>query len=90
MINQPTWDGDKFIALEPFGGYLLAVKERTIFEIRGTDPSSFTITEAYGTDGPVENGASAADQDEHAVPVAKRNRPVRRKHAAAAQPGRAI
>lgn len=21
VINQPTWDGDKFIALEPFGGY---------------------------------------------------------------------
>ena len=53
VINQPTWDGDRFISLEPFGGYLLAVKERTIFEIRGTDPSSFTITEAYGTDGPV-------------------------------------
>ena len=62
MINQPTWDGDKFIALEPFGGYLLAVKERTIFEIRGTDPSSFTITEAYGTDGPVEERSICTDR----------------------------
>lgn len=54
MINQPTWDGDEFIALRPFGGYLLAIKRNTVFEIRGTDPSSFTITEAYGTDGPVQ------------------------------------
>ena len=62
VINQPTWDGDKFIALEPFGGYLLAVKEQTIFEIRGTDPSSFTITEAYGTDGPVEERSICTDR----------------------------
>ena len=62
VINQPTWDGDAFISLEPFGGYLLAVKERTIFEIRGTDPSSFTITEAYGTDGPVEERTICTDR----------------------------
>ena len=62
MINQPTWDGDRFIALEPFGGYLLAVKERTIFEIRGTDPGSFTITEAYGTDGPVAEKSICVDR----------------------------
>lgn len=53
VINQPTWDGDEFIALEPFGGYLLAIRRRTIFEIRGTDPGSYTISAAYGTDGPV-------------------------------------
>lgn len=62
VINQPTWDGDRFISLEPFGGYLLAVKERTIFEIRGTDPGSFTITEAYGTDGPVEERTICTDR----------------------------
>lgn len=54
VINQPTWDGDSFIAIENFGGYLLAIKTRTVFEIRGTDPSSFTITQAFGTDGPIE------------------------------------
>lgn len=54
VINAPTWDGDSFIALETFGGYLLAIKQRTAFEIRGTDPSSFTITQAFGTDGPIE------------------------------------
>ena len=54
VINQPTWDGDSFVALETFGGYLLAVKQWAAFEIRGTDPSSFTITQAFGTDGPLE------------------------------------
>lgn len=54
VINQPTWDGDSFIALETFGGYLLAIKQRTVFEIRGTDPGSFTISQAFGTDGPLE------------------------------------
>ena len=62
VINQPTWDGDSFIALEPFGGYLLAVKQSTIFEIRGTDPSSFTISEAYGTDGPVQARTICTDR----------------------------
>ncbi len=54
VMNHPTWDGDSFIALEGFGGYLLAAKQRTVFEIRGTDPGSFTITQAFGTDGPLE------------------------------------
>ncbi|MBQ8619722.1 MAG: hypothetical protein IJ418_19745 [Clostridia bacterium] len=62
IIDQPTWDGDSFIALQDFGGYLLAIKPRTIFEIRGTDPSSFTITEAYGTDGPIEERTIATDR----------------------------
>jgi hypothetical protein len=62
MINQPTWDGDEFIALRPFGGYLLAIKRNTVFEIRGTDPSSFTITEAYGTDGPVQDKTVVVDR----------------------------
>lgn len=61
-IDQPTWDGDSFIALQSFGGYLLAIKQRTIFEIRGTDPSSFTISEAYGTDGPIEERTIATDR----------------------------
>ena len=62
MIQQPTWDGDEFIALMPFGGYLLAVKRNTVFEIRGTDPSSFTVTEAYGTDGPVQGSTVCVDR----------------------------
>ena len=62
MINQPTWDGYAFIALVPFGGYLLAVRRHTVFEIRGTDPSSFTITQAYGTDGPVRERTICTDR----------------------------
>lgn len=61
VINQPTWDGDSFIALQNFGGYLLAAKQSTIFEIRGTDPSSFTISEAYGTDGPIQERTIGTD-----------------------------
>lgn len=62
LIQQPTWDGDEFIALRPFGGYLLAIKRNAVFEIRGTDPSSFTITEAYGTDGPVQDKTVCVDR----------------------------
>lgn len=62
MIQQPTWDGEAFIALMPFGGYLLALKPSTCFEIRGTDPSSFSITEAYGTDGPVNARTVCTDR----------------------------
>jgi hypothetical protein len=62
VIQQPTWDGDSFMALEPFGGYLLAVKNSTVFEVRGTDPSSFTITQAYGTDGPLEQRTICTDR----------------------------
>lgn len=62
VIKQPTWDGDAFISLNPFGGYLLAVKGSTIFEIRGSDPSSFTITEAYGTDGPAQGRTICVDR----------------------------
>ena len=62
VIKQPSWDGDAFIALEPFGGYLLAIKRNTAYEIRGTDPSSFTITQAYGTDGPVQPATVCTDR----------------------------
>ena len=62
VIKQPTWDGDAFLALEPFGGYLLAVKRHTIFEVRGSDPSNFTLTKAYGTDGPVQARTIGTDR----------------------------
>ena len=62
MIQQPTWDGDAFLALTPFGGYLLAIRKNTVFEIRGTDPSSFTITKAYGTDGPMQERTVCTDR----------------------------
>lgn len=61
-IKQPTWDGDVFVSLAPFGGYLLAAKPGTVYEIRGMDPGSFTITEAYGTDGPVQARTICVDR----------------------------
>lgn len=61
VIAQPTWDGDSFLALKRFGGYLLAIKRTAVFEIRGTDPSSFMITQAFGTDGPLEARTIAVD-----------------------------
>ena len=61
-IMQPTWDGDSFVSLIPFGGYLLAAKPGTVFEIRGMDPGSFTITQAYGTDGPVQADTICTDR----------------------------
>lgn len=62
VIKQPTWDGDAFAAFAPFGGYLLAVKGQTAFEIRGSDPSSFTITQAYGADGPMQARTVCTDR----------------------------
>lgn len=62
VIDQPSWDGDAFLALIPFGGYLLAAKRHTVYEIRGTDPSNFVITTAYGTDGPVQTRSICADR----------------------------
>lgn len=62
MIRQPDWDGDRFVALIPYGGYLLAAKERSIYEVRGTDPSSFSITAAYGTDGPAQAQTICTDR----------------------------
>lgn len=62
VIQQPSWDGDAFLALEPFGGYLLAIKQRTVYEIRGTDPRTFMVSEAYGTDGPVQSATICTDR----------------------------
>lgn len=61
-ISIPTWDGDSFIALSTFGGYLLAIKRNSVFEIRGTDPSTFSLHEAYGTDGPVQGETVCVDR----------------------------
>lgn len=51
-IQQPTWNGDEFIALKRFGPYLAACKRNSMYLIRGTDPSTFTIEEVYGSDAP--------------------------------------
>ena len=54
-ILQPSWDGDKFVALRQYGDNLLAVKRNSIWRIYGTDPSSFTMSQQYGSGTIVEN-----------------------------------
>lgn len=54
-ILQPSWDGDRFTALRQYGDNLLAVKQNSIWRIYGTDPSSFTMSQQYGSGTIVEN-----------------------------------
>ncbi len=61
VIRQPSWDGDRFVALQPLGAYLLALKTRSIYQLRGADPSSFVITPAYGADAPDAPDTVAVD-----------------------------
>lgn len=61
MIQQPTWDGDHFIALKRFGPYLAACKRNSMYLIRGTDPSTYTIEEIYGSDAPAAAASIAVD-----------------------------
>lgn len=48
-IQAPSWDGDSFIGLYPYGSQLLAFKKNAIWKILGTDPGEFVIREQYGT-----------------------------------------
>lgn len=61
VIRQPSWDGDRFVALQPLGAYLLALKTRSIYQLRGADPSSFVITPEYGADAPDAPDTVAVD-----------------------------
>lgn len=61
QILQPTWDGDRFIALRELGAYLIALKTRSIYQVRGTDPSSFVVTQEYGADAPQTESTIAVD-----------------------------
>ena len=47
-IQQPSWDGDSFTALVPFGDYLLCVKKYRIWRLAGSDPTEYTFYEQYG------------------------------------------
>jgi len=48
-IRQPTFDGEGFTALVPFGNSLLAFKEHSLWRITGMSPDEFTFQEQYGT-----------------------------------------
>ena len=52
-ILQPSWDGDRFIALRNYGEYLLAFKRDTVWRVLGTDPGQYVMRQQYGEDGAV-------------------------------------
>ena len=47
-IMQPSWDGDSFMALMPFGSQLMAFKRTKVWRILGTNPGEYTFKEQYG------------------------------------------
>lgn len=47
-IMQPSWDGDSFMALVPFGSQLMAFKRTKVWRILGTNPGEYTFKEQYG------------------------------------------
>ena len=61
-VLQPSWDGDSFVALKPFGSQLLAVKRNRIWRIVGTDPGSYYMKEQYG-DGTLSENSIAVNAD---------------------------
>lgn len=54
-ILQPSWDGDSFVALKPFGSQLLAIKRNRVWRIVGTDPGSYYMKEQFGHGTASEN-----------------------------------
>ena len=54
-IQQPSWDGDSFVALRPYGSYLLAIKRNRIWRITGTNPGEYYFKEQFGGGTIVEN-----------------------------------
>lgn len=52
---SPTWDGDSFLALYPYGSQLLAFKKNTIWKIIGTDPGEFIVRAQFGPGTVVPN-----------------------------------
>lgn len=47
-VMQPSWDGDSFQALTPFGSQLMAFKRTRVWRILGTNPGEYTFKEQYG------------------------------------------
>lgn len=47
-IDQPSWDGDSFVALRTFGDQLIAFKHHRVWRIVGTDPGVYEFKEQFG------------------------------------------
>lgn len=54
-IQQPSWDGDSFVALRTYGSYLLAIKKNRVWRITGTNPGEYYFKEQFGGGTIVEN-----------------------------------
>lgn len=62
-ILQPSWDGDRFIALRNWGEYLLAFKCDTVWRVLGTDPGQYVMRQQHGEDGAVVENTIAISRD---------------------------
>lgn len=54
-VQQPSWDGDSFVALRTYGSYLLAIKRNRIWRVTGTNPGEYYFKEQFGGGTIVEN-----------------------------------
>lgn len=54
-IQQPTWDGDSFTALQQLGSHLIALRRNTVWRILGTDPGEWVWKQQYGGGTAYEN-----------------------------------
>lgn len=55
-IQQPNWDGDKFISLKEFSTSLLCIKQNAVWKLTGTTPSEFAFKKQFG-DGTIADGS---------------------------------
>lgn len=51
-ILQPSWDGDSFTALTPFGSQLIAMKRTRVWRVLGLNPGEYIFKEQYGGGAP--------------------------------------
>lgn len=61
-IMQPSWDGDRFLAMRQVGNYLLAFKRNAVWRIYGTDPGTYVMQQQFGGGTIQENTVAAADE----------------------------
>jgi hypothetical protein len=47
-IQQPSWDGDRFIALAKLGSQLIAFRKNSVWRVLGLDPGEYTWKQQYG------------------------------------------
>lgn len=51
-VMQPSWDGDSFTTLTPFGDQLMALKRTRVWRILGASPGEYAFKEQYGGGAP--------------------------------------